>query len=247
MPRTQPTRSLSRARAHAVLTIAAIAAAVTALAPAPAAGQTLADYDYENLEFRGLGLDIGHMTADKVRNTPMYSVRLDLGYLGPGVRIIPSITYWSSEFTSEQLDVLATRIGQATGFEDLTGHDLGPIKWSDISLSLDGHFVWSTPVGVLTYVGAGFGLHALNGQGEAIQDTFVEDLLDSIAAGLAPLVGFEFEPFQRLRVYGEGRYTIMNAIQYLSVRGGLQFMFTQGTGVRVGMAVPVPPLAEEAP
>ncbi len=207
---------------------------------------TLADYDYVNLEFRGVGVDLGHIWADKVRDVPLYSVRVDLGYLGPGVRIIPSISYWRSEFTRSELDVLADRISQTAGVQ-LTGDDLGTIKWSDLSLSLDGHFVWHTPIGVLTFVGAGFGLHALNGRGEAVRDTFVEDLLDSITASLAPIAGAEFEPVPRLRVYGEGRFTIMNAIQYVSARVGLQYMFHQGTGIEVGMAVPAPPLQTEAP
>jgi hypothetical protein len=218
-----------------------------ALGPGTATAQTtLADYDYVNLEFRGVGLDVGYLWADKIVDTRMYGLRIDLGYLGPGVRITPSISYWRSEFTADQLDVLAARISETAGVE-LRGEDLGTIGWSDIALSLDGHFVWNTPIRVLTFVGAGVGLHALNGQGDAIRDTFVEDLLDSIAVSLAPLAGFEFEPFQRVRVYGEGRYTIMNAIQYLSARVGLQFMFHQGTGVQVGMAVPAPPPPTEAP
>jgi hypothetical protein len=212
-----------------------------ALAAAPAGAQTLADYDYENLEFRGVGIDFGHIWADKVHNTALYSIRVDLGYLGPGVRIIPSISYWRSEFTGKHLDGLARRISETAGVT-LIGEDLGTIRWSDISLSLDGHFVWNTPIRVLTFAGAGFGLHALNGQGEAIRGTFVEDLLDSITAALAPIAGFEFEPVDRFRVYAEGRYTIMNSIQYFSARGGLQFMFSQGTGIPVGMAVPAPPL-----
>jgi opacity protein-like surface antigen len=227
-----------------ILGLALAAPAMTGTA-APAAAQTLADYDYENLAFRGVGVDFGHIWADKVQNTAMYSVRIDLGYLGPGVRIIPSISYWSSEFTLEHLDRLAERISEAAGVQ-FSGEDLGRIRWSDISLSIDGHFVWNTPARVLTWVGAGFGLHALNGQGEAIRATFVEDLLDAISASLAPLAGLEFEPFDRLRVYGEGRYTIMNSIQYLSVRGGLQFMLTQGTGIPVGMAVPAPPILADA-
>lgn len=232
---------------HILLAVLGIHAALAGAAvAAPATAQTLADYDYENLEFRGVGVDVGYIWPDKVRNTALYSVRFDLGYLGPGVRVIPSISYWSSEFTGEQLDILATRIREATG-ASIEGEDLGPIRWSDISLSLDGHFVWNTPVGVLTYVGAGFGLHALNGQGAAIQATFVEDLLDAITASVAPLAGFEFAPAHRLRVYGEGRYTIMNSIQYLSARGGLQFMFGPDTGVQVGMAVPAPPLIGESP
>lgn len=217
------------------------------IAATPAAAQTLADYDYENLEFRGIGLDLGHLWADRVRNTAMYSVRLDLGYLGPGVRIAPSLSYWSSEFNLDELDVLAARLSDATGVIGLTGEDLAPIRWSDLSLSLDGHFVWQTPIDVLAFAGAGFGLHALNGQGAAIEGTFVEDLLDSIAAGLALIGGAEFEPVPRWRVYGEGRYTIMNSIQYLTVSGGLQFMITQGTGVPVGMAAPAPPLHGNAP
>jgi opacity protein-like surface antigen len=212
----------------------------------PASAQTLADYDYENLAFRGVGLDWGHIWPDKVKNTAVYSVRLDLGYLGPGIRIIPSISYWTSEFTGEQLDNLAARLRDATGAE-ITGEDLGPIRWSDISLSADAHFVWNTPIHVLTYVGGGLGLHAMNGQGDAIEATFVEDLLDSIAASFAPLAGFEFAPVRRLRVYAEGRYTIMNAIQYISARGGLQFMFGQDTGVQVGLAVPAPPSPLETP
>jgi hypothetical protein len=222
-----------------------------AVASGPAAmqapAQTLADYDYVNLEFRGVGLDLGHLWADKVRNTTLYSVRVDLGYLGPGVRIIPSISYWRSEFTSQELDRLAARIGETAGVGELTGEDLGPIQWSDLSLSLDGHFVWNTPFRILTFLGAGFGLHAMNGQGDAIRGTFVEDLLDSIAASLAPIAGFEFEPVSRLRVYTEGRYTIMNSIQYVSARAGLQFMLHQGTGIPVGMAVPAPPPPAEAP
>jgi hypothetical protein len=230
--------------------LALAAPALAGPAASPAAAQTLADYDYENLEFRGVGVDFGHIWADKVRNTAMYSVRIDLGYLGPGVRIIPSISYWSSEFTREHLDILAARLYEATGAQvdgrPLAGEDLGRIRWSDISLSIDGHFVWNTPFRVLTFVGAGFGLHALNGQGDAIRATIVEDLLDAMSASLAPLAGLEFEPLDRLRLYGEGRYTIMNSIQYLSARGGIQFMLNPGTGIPVGMAVPPPPLLADA-
>ena len=221
-----------------------VAAAAGSLA-APAAAQSLADYDYENLAFRGVGVDVGYIWADKVEDTELYSARLDLGYLGPGVRIIPSLSYWSSQFTRGELEDLALRLSQASGtFVEVDS--LAPLKWSAISLSLDGHFVWNTPVHILTYVGGGVGLHALNGQGAAIDDTFVEDLLDAIYAGVSALAGFEFEPLNRLRVYGEGRYTALNSIQYTSVRAGLQFMFMQGETDQVGAAMPAPGLGEEA-
>ena len=221
-----------------LLTLGLLAAAPAA---SPAAAQSLADYDYENLAFRGLGVDGGYMWSEKVEDTELYSLRLDLGYLGPGVRIIPSLSFWKSRFTDQELEDLAARINSVSGgFVDAS--ELGPIEWSDISFSLDGHFVWNTPIHVLTYLGAGGSLHALNGQGGAIDDTFVEDLLDAITAGVSAIAGFEFEPVDRFRVYGEGRYTAMNSVQYLAARAGVQFMFSQGEAVRVGSVAPVPPI-----
>lgn len=215
-------------------------------AAAPAAAQTLADYDYENLAFRGLGVDLGYMWANKVENTQLYSVRLDLGYLGPGIRIIPSISYWRSDVTDDELEELATRINEVTG-TFVQARDLAPLRWSDISISLDGHFVWNTPLHVLTFVGGGVALHALNGQGDAIDDTFVEDLMDAINAGVSALAGLEVEPMDRLRLYGEGRVTALNSIQYLSVRAGVQFMFEPADNEQVGAAVPAPRLAGGTP
>lgn len=221
------------------LTAALLAAAT------PAAAQTLADYDYENLTFRGIGVDVGYIWPTKVEETRVYSLRLDLGYLGPGVRIIPSLSYWSSEITDEELARLAERMQQSGASVDVDM--LRPIQWSDLSLALDGQFVWNTPLQVLTFVGGGFGLHALNGQGNAVDDTFVEDLLDSVTAGVNAMAGAEFQPFERMRVYGEGRYTALNSIQYLTARAGLQFMFGLAEGESLGAVAPVPPLHGDAP
>lgn len=210
------------------------------LAAAPAGAQSLADYDYENLAFRGVGVDVGYLWADKILDTQTFGVRLDLGYLGPGIRIIPSLGYWSSEFSGSELDQLARKISEQTG-AFIDGAALAPIAWSDLSLSLDAHFVWNTPLRILTFIGAGAGLHALNGQGTAVDDTFVEDLLDSITAGVDALAGLEFQPVSRIRVYAEGRYTALNSIQYLSARGGLQLMFNTDAAA-IGAVVAPPPL-----
>jgi hypothetical protein len=86
----------------------------------------------------------------------------------------------------------------------------------------------------------------MNGQGEAIEGTFIEDLMDAIGAGVSVMTGLEFQPIDRLRVYGEGRFTAINSMQYLSAKAGLQFMFSQGSDARVG-AVPAPGLVGEAP
>lgn len=186
--------------------------------------QTLADYDYENLAFRGIGFDYGYIWPTRVAATSVYSMRLDLGFLGPGVRVAPSISYWSSHFRAAELDRLASQINRLPALRDqsvtIRASDLGDVKWSDLSVSIDAQLLWTTPVGVYTYVGVGAGVHALNGQGSFINDTFIEDLLDTTSAGIAVMGGLEAQPLPRLRLYGEARYTMVSDVRYPELRIG---------------------------
>jgi hypothetical protein len=197
-------------------------------APAAAGAQTLADYDYENLSFRGFGFDYGFIWPTKVRSAPTYTVRLDLGFLGPGVRIAPSISYWSSDMRATELDRLADQINRLPPLQDqnvqIIAADLGEVTWSDLSLAVDAHFIWTTPIKVFTYIGAGAALHALNGHGDFIENTFVEDLLDSTSAGVAVMAGLEYQPVPRLRLYGEARYNLVTDIRYPGLRLGATLM-----------------------
>ncbi len=207
---------------------------------APAAGrsaraQTLADYDYTNLAFRGAGVTWGYIWPTKVASTPTYGLRIDLGYLGPGIRIAPSLTYWSSSMRRGELDKLASRINALPALQKagvtLTGADLGPVRWSDLALDVDGEWVVTTPSGLLTYAGLGLGLHALSGRGAAIQGTFVEDLLDTIAPAVTGLAGLEYRLNDRFRVFGELRLTAMGDVQYGGLRvGGALMVPGRGTG-----------------
>src|SRR4051794_7014516 len=99
--------------------------------------QTLADYDYENLAFRGVGLDYGYIWPTRVAATPTYTLRMDLGFLGPGVRVVPSISYWSSHFRGAELSRMASRMNRLPKLRDsnvtISAADLGTIKWSDLS------------------------------------------------------------------------------------------------------------------
>ncbi len=205
------------------------------VAPAAGRAQTLADYDYTNLGFRGAGLAIGRIWPTKVESTPVYSLRADLGYLGPGVRIAPSLSFWSSEMRSGELDKLARRINALPALKQanvtLTGGDLGPVRWSDLALDVDAEWVVTTSSGLLAYGGLGAGLHALRGRGSAIQGTFVEDLLDTIAPALTGLGGVEYRVGDRYRAFGEIRLTGMGDIQYAGFRVGAALMIPgRGSG-----------------
>jgi opacity protein-like surface antigen len=225
-------------RRKAIMRRTLVITALLAAAAGSAGAQQLADYDYENLVFRGVGFDYGHIWPGKVDPTPIYSVRFDLGFLGPAVRIAPSVSYWDSQLRTSELARLAERLSQLPPLQDagieITAADLGRIDWSGLSLSIDGHVLWTTPLQVLTYVGAGIGLHLLNGRGEAIDDTFIEDLLDTMSAGVAVLAGVEYQIVERFRVYGEARYTLLSDLRYpgLRVGGALMLPARQDPAVR---------------
>ncbi|NLG63944.1 MAG: hypothetical protein GX539_17020 [Candidatus Cloacimonetes bacterium] len=196
-----------------------------------AQAQTLADYDYENLTFRGFGFDYGYIWPNKVESTDQYSVRLDLGFLGPAVRIATTLSYWSSAFKEPELQRLADRLEQLPALQeqgvDLSAADLGRVRWSDVSATVDAHMVWTVPGNIITYLGAGLGIHALNGRGTSIEDTFVEDLLDSISPAIAFSAGAEYQLVERIRLYGEGRYTLLSDIHYPGLRAGVSIMLPQ--------------------
>jgi hypothetical protein len=212
-------------------TLVALTAALS-LWPAAVPAQTLADYDYENLTFRGVGVDVGRIWPNKVEPASIWSVRLDLGYLGPAVRLMPTISYWSSRFRKAELDRLADRLSDLPPLRQrgvtVTGDDLGDIHWSDLTLGLDAHVVWTAPLNIITFVGGGLAMHALNGRGDVIDDTFIEDLLDSTAPGAAVLAGFELQVAPGVRIYAETRYTLASDVRYPSIRVGGALMLPAG-------------------
>lgn len=209
---------------------AVLAAGLTLGLPAGGAGQDLADLDYENLEFRGIGAEVGYLFPTRVERTTTYGLRLDLGYLGPGLRLVPSFTYWSSPFRRSEVATLETRVGNLVSRE--TGAlpptvDLGTIEWTDYALGLDAHVVWAIPFNMLTYAGLGVSAHVLDGSGAAVEDTFIEDLLDSVSAGFNLHLGWELPLTDRLRLQSQGRYAVLEDMQYFQLRLGAQILWGQ--------------------
>lgn len=195
--------------------------------PGPAAGQDLADLDYEHLSFRGFGFDWGYLWPTRVERTGSVALRLDLGYAGPGLRIVPSVTYWSSPLQRSEITELEDRISGLIAAQ--TGGpapalDLGRIDWRDVAIAIDAHVVWDSLFDVLTYGGLGVTAHLLDGKGNAIDGTFVDDLLDSVTAGFNLHVGAEYPVTNRFRVYTVGKYEVLSDMQYFTARVGWQIM-----------------------
>ena len=185
--------------------------------PGAAAAQTLEDYDYENLQFRGIGAEVGWVLPWNIEPTVSYGVRGDLGFVGPHLRVTPSIRYWTSQLKDEEVERLATQ------FIDICNRrapgncpstlDLGEVRRSDLELSADAQIIPDVPTILTPYAGGGFSLHLLNGGGESIDDTFVEDLLDTVAPGVNLLAGVLL-PLGPVQISAEGRIGLTSDVQY---------------------------------
>jgi len=197
--------------------------------PQQAGAQDLADYDYENLSFRGIGFDIGYLYADKVEDTRTLGVRFDLGFLGPGFRLTPGVTYWESTLAQSEVIEFEARLDELTVEQGGTvppgGFDLGVIDRSDVVVSLDGEYVWAVPLKLFFSAGAGLSAHFLNGSGPLIDDTFIEDLLDSVSAGFNLHAGLEFPITNRVRLSAGSKLEVLGDLNYVEFRGGLSFIW----------------------
>lgn len=195
----------------------------------PAAGQGLADFDYENLSFHGVMLDVGYMSGSRVESTVTWGGRVDLGLLGPGVRVVAGFNRWSSFLAADEVRRLEQRLEELI-FEQSDGQvdvavNLGDITWSDVAIHADAHFLFAIPFGMFSYAGMGLSAHVLRGGGEAIEDTFVEDLLSSIRAGVNVHAGLELPVHRRFSVVTEGRFEVLENLRYAQVRVGGQYNF----------------------
>ena len=220
-------RCVSAMRMAIAATLAGVV--VTSAAPCETRAQDLADYDYENLSFRGISFDVGYLYADNVEDTRTLGVRFDLGFLGPGFRIMPGVTYWKSTLAQTEVGQFQTRLGTLTADQGGTvpagGFDLGNIDRKDIVVGLDGHYVWAVPLNLFFSTGVGLSVHFLNGSGPSIDGTFVEDLLDSVSAGFNLHAALEYPIADRIRIHGGSKVEILGDLNYVELRGGLTFIW----------------------
>jgi len=197
------------------------------LAPVGALGQELADLDYEHLGFRGFGLDWGYMWPSRIARTGSPGLRIDMGYAGPGLRIVPNVSYWSSPLEQAEITELEDRIEALIAAQSGAPSpplDLGTVKWRDVAVGVDAHVVWDSLLDILTYGGIGVTAHVLDGDGDAINGTFIDDLLDSVTAGFNLHFGMEYPLTERVRVYTVSKYEVLSDLQFFTVRAGWQIM-----------------------
>lgn len=202
---------------------------VACIQPVDSCGQELADYDYENLSLRGITFEAGHVYASNIEDADIVGVRLDLGFLGPGFRLLSGISYWTSTMARAQVDRFESRLDALNesqgGISPPGGFNLGIIDRSDVIVSLDGHYMWAIPLGLFFWAGAGLSAHFLDGSSPGFEDTFLEDLLSSVGAGLNFHGGLEYPISERIRMYGSSKFELLENLNYLELRAGLRLIW----------------------
>lgn len=207
--------------------VLALPAALSAQSPAPRG------YSLNNLALEAIGIGVGAVSFARVRTAPMTELRASLGLLGPRVELQGALGFWSSRLRepettrlSHQLQALCLRQQPPDRCPAL---DLGTVRLSDLAITLEGRYLLAATSGVSAYAGVGAGLHFFNGQGDAIDDTFVEDFLDGVAPGLTALAGTSATLAPGVRVFGELRAALVPDVPH--VQGAIGVLWRLPTPV----------------
>jgi hypothetical protein len=202
-----------------------LAVALVAL-PTPVVAQSfLEQFSYEGIRLTGISAEVGAVWSDRLSTEVTPALRFDFGYVAPHVRVLLGASYFKGTFTQDQiatfeqrlLDVIDDPLCDATV-------NIGTITWANFDAAFDMQYVF-TPGGVIQpYAGLGLALIVRDGDGDAIQGTFVEDALDTFSAGVTASLGVEVRVTRSLYLLADGRGLLSSELRALTARGGVKFL-----------------------
>ena len=184
----------------------------------------LNQFSYDSLKLWGIQADLGVLGASRLRGTVVGGIRLDYGRIAPRIRVLLGVSYFKGEFDRNATNQLAQRLRAIVNDPDSNFViDVGRIMWSDLTTDVDLQYVLPQGHTVTAYLGAGLSLHIMNGNGKAINGTFVEDALDGVSAGLNGTMGFEIATSPTWRFTVEARGVLSTQLSTGSLRGGIMY------------------------
>jgi hypothetical protein len=189
----------------------------------------LEQFSYDELRPSGIQVDVGLLGASQLQGAVVGGVRLDYGFVAPKVRVLLGLSYFRSQLDRDTRARFEQRIRNLV--IDPSGDDtiqVGRIFWSDLAADLDLQYTIPQGRRVVTYIGAGLGVHLRNGSGTAIDGTFVEDALDDITAGANATIGVEIELAPAWRFTLDGRGVISTGLSSVSLRAGMMYRLPAG-------------------
>jgi hypothetical protein len=188
-------------------------------------------FSYDNLRPSAVQLDLGMLSASQLEGTTVAGLRLDYGNIAPKVRLLLGISYFRAQLDQETTTRFEQRIRDIV--IDPSGDDtitVGDILWSAVVFDMD--FQYAIPQGkrIMTYIGAGIGIQLRNGNGAAIDGTFVDDALDQLAAAGNISIGVEGRVSGRWHITGDVRGVLSVGLATISARAGVMYRWGGGAG-----------------
>lgn len=187
----------------------------------PAEAQNLEQYDYANLGLRAIGAEVLYVSPSQNDGTVGLGARIDLGFLGPSLRVVPRFAYWKADVEASSIDRLERQLEEVSELEP-GSINLGAIERSAYVLGTDLQFITSLNR-VSPYIGAGLDIYALNNDGNAIRGTFLDDLV--ITAGVSAVGGVQVAMSPSWSAYGELRATAVSDASSLGGALGIYYTF----------------------
>jgi len=202
-------------------TVAGAAVLLSIGAALPAQAQNLEQYDYTNLGLRAIGAEIVYVSASQNEGTAGLGAKLDLGFLGPGIRVVPRFAYWKADVEDSSISELEAQLEEVSDLEPGT-INLGSVERSAYVMGADVHFIASLPT-VSPYIGAGLDVYLLNDDGPAIRGTFLDDTV--VTAGASAVGGLQVALTPSWSVYGELRATAVTSASSIGGAFGVYYTF----------------------
>jgi hypothetical protein len=188
----------------------------------------LEQFSYDGLRFTGIGFEFGGVTSDRLTRGLTGAVRIDYGRIAPKVRVLLGVSYFKGEFNAVEINEFAMGIGRVVNPAMSSLIDIGTITWSDIEADIDLQYMLEAGRRVTNYVGVGFAAHVRNGTGTVIDDTFVEDALDTIDAGLNLSLGTAIELMPEIHFTLDFRGGLASELRTATARAGLMYRVAGG-------------------
>ena len=184
------------------------------------------EFSYEGLGLSALGVELGTVISDRLDQTLSGAIRLDAGMIAPRVRVLLGLSYVKSNFKLSEIQKFEDNI--LSIIDDPAGDasvNVGNVSWASLQADLDLQYLVPIASRFRGYAGLGLGLYLRNGSGAAIEGTFIEGALDTVAAGAAASLGLEAAITRRVSLTGDARGMLTGELLSASFRAGVQYRF----------------------
>ncbi len=193
------------------------------LVPGPAAAQGfLEGFSYEGLRFAGIGAEVGVVMSDRLAADVIGSLRIDYGLIAPRVRTLVGVSYFRSRFDDAEIAEFERKLEGLVVTDAPFSIDAGEVTWTNVAVDLDLQYLFATRTRVVPYAGLGIGVHFRDAAGAAIDGTFVEDALQTVAAALNLSAGVEVGLVPSLAVTVDARGVLSSGLLAGTLRGGFR-------------------------